>query len=98
LAVPLVESYDPSGKKSIVWKQATSFQIIAPGKDGKYSANPGGDLAAAMRLTVFPSGDTYPKSGGYTDRTSSYANEELDNLTNFNSSTLEESRDAEPHP
>jgi len=92
LAVPLVESYDPSGNKRIVWKQATSFQIIAPGKDGKYSANPGGDLAAAMRLTVFPSGDTYPRSGGYTSRTSSYANEELDNLVNFSSSTLDESR------
>jgi len=92
MAVPYVDAYDASNKTPIRWKQATSFQIIAAGRDGKYSANPGGDLAAAMRLTVFPSGDTYPKSGGYTSRTASYSNEELDNLTNFNSSTLDESR------
>jgi len=98
LAMPYAKAYDPTWQKPLVWIQATTFQIIAPGKDGKYSANPGGDLAAAMRVTVFPSGDTYPKAGGYVGRTSSYSNEELDNLTNFSSSTLKESRDAEPHP
>lgn len=97
LAVPLAKSFDPAGKSPLTWQHERSFQILAPGKDGKYSAPVTGDLAAAMRITLFPTGDTYTKAGNYeaASRTS-YSLEELDNLTNLGAYTLDEARQTAP--
>lgn len=97
MAVPLALAYDPSGKVPLRWQNDKSFQIIAPGKDGKYGAPVAGALDAAMRLPVFPSGDTYTKAGGYkAESRTSYAIEELDNLTNLGRFTLDEARQVAP--
>jgi hypothetical protein len=93
LAVPLAKSFDPTGKTPLTWQHERTFQILAPGKDGKYSAPITGDLAAAMRITVFPTGDTYTKAGNYeAGSRTSYSIEELDNLTNLIWGTLDEAR------
>lgn len=97
MAVPMARTFDVTGKIPVAWQNEKSFQIIAPGKDGKYSAPVGGALDAAMRLPVFPSGDTYTKAGGYkADSRTSYTIEELDNLTNLGRFTLDEARQVAP--
>jgi prepilin-type N-terminal cleavage/methylation domain-containing protein len=97
MAVPLARTFDVTGKVPVAWQNEKSFQIIAPGKDGKYGAPVSGALDAAMRLPVFPSGETYTKAGGYkADSRTSYAIEELDNLTNLGRYTLDEARQVAP--
>lgn len=91
LAVPFAEQYDVTGAKPMKWRNPQNFQIIAPGRDGMYSAGEAGDLAAAMRFSVYPSGETYTKAGSYKSRTS-YSIEELDNLNNMGKVTVDEAR------
>jgi hypothetical protein len=95
VALPVAEQYNPDGTLPTRWQRDKSFQILAPGDDDMYSAPVTGDLAAAMRLTVFPSGDTYTKAGNYTAASkSTYSKEELDNLSSLTSKTFGEARDA----
>jgi len=91
LAVPMAEQYDVGGAIPMRWRNDKNFQIICPGKDGAYSEGVAGDLAAAMRFSVYPGGDTYNKAGAYKARTS-YSIPELDNLTNLGTTTLDEAR------
>lgn len=94
VAMPLAKQYDDSGKLPLTWMNERNFQIIAPGDDDMYSAPVTGDLAAALRLTVFPSGDTYTKAGGFSAAAkTNYSKEELDNVTNLTFKTLGEARD-----
>jgi prepilin-type N-terminal cleavage/methylation domain-containing protein len=97
MAVPLARTFDVTGKVPVAWQNEKSFQIIAPGKDGKYSSPVGGALDVAMRLAVFPTGETYTKAGGYkADSRTSYSLEELDNLTNLSKYTMDEARQTAP--
>lgn len=91
MAVPMAEVFDATNKSPMRWKLPNTFQIIAPGNDGKYAGAVTTDLVTAMRLPIFPSGETYTKASGYQSKTS-YTNEELDNLTNLSTSSLDETR------
>lgn len=91
LAFPLAEHYDVSGATPLRWRNPNSFQIISPGEDQVYSAPETGDLAAAIRFSVYPSGDTYQKADGFTKRTS-YSIQELDNFNNLGTVSLDEAR------
>lgn len=91
LAVPMAEQYDAGGAVPMRWQNPQSFQIIAPGKDGMYSAGETGDLAAAMRFSVYPTGDTYTKAGSYKTK-GPYSVAELDNLNNLGKTTLDGAR------
>lgn len=91
LAVPMAMQYDVGGAVPMQWRNDKNFQIICPGRDQAYSAGETGDLTAAMRFSVYPGGDTYTKAGGYKTRTS-YSIQELDNLNNLGTVTLDAAR------
>jgi hypothetical protein len=75
--VPLAKYVDPNGENSTVWQNPQSFQILCGGLDGKYSAP-----NAPLRISVFPTGKTYP-GPNFTGSPTDYDDEEFDNLTNL---------------
>jgi hypothetical protein len=91
LAVPMAQQYDVTGAKPMLWRNPQNFQIVAPGRDGEYSAGETSDLATAMRFSIYPTGETYSKADNYKTP-STYSRPELDNLNNLGTVTLDVSR------
>lgn len=90
LAVPYASYMDPRNTSPMLWANPESFQIVCGGLDGMYSASVD-DLAQTMRVVVYPGGQVYNKSEGFSKQ-ESLSIEEGDNLTNLSSNTLEGAR------
>lgn len=90
LAVPCASFMDPRNASPMLWANPESFQIVCGGLDGMYSASVD-DLAQTMRVVIYPGGQVYNKSDGYSKQ-ESMSTEEGDNLTNLSSNTLDGAR------
>jgi len=90
VAAPMAQYFDPSGANPTRWARDTSFQIICPGLDGQFAIPPA-SLSAGMRIPIFPAGQVYESSSGYSTQ-GYYTNPELDNLTNLSGRNLEQAR------
>ncbi|MBA4016378.1 MAG: hypothetical protein C0483_04245 [Pirellula sp.] len=90
LSVPFASYMDPTNSSPMLWANPESFQIQCGGLDGMYSA-PVDDLSQEMRVVIYPGGQVYKKSDGYS-KLGSLSVEESDNLSNLSSNTLDGAR------
>lgn len=90
LAVPCASYMDPTNTSPMLWANPESFQIQCGGLDGMFSASVD-ELSQAMRVVVFPGGQVYHKTDGYSKQ-ESLSVEESDNLSNLSSNTLDGAR------
>lgn len=94
MAVPYATFFDPEGKSPARWVNPDKFQIICAGFDAQYGAPRavGGNGPPRMRVPVYPHGATYHESDSY-GKAAYYDAQELDNLTNFATRSLEDARE-----
>jgi hypothetical protein len=85
-AVPMAARFEPPDQATLRWQNPQSFQILCGGLDGRYSAPTTG-----MRVSIFPSGDTYPEPN-FNGAPDKFDDQELDNLTNLQRQNLGDAR------